>query len=192
MPYAVKVCLVQVDNVRLILTKHQNTSARDTVLTCASAICHDARAVLTVSTQVEEVRLALTKHQNILQSDSNWGLANQAMASIYTRNIQRLTQTFVTLSLKDIADQVSLPDAQAAKTKVHLWMCSSVLRCFCSALVLLLFCRLKRVAAMRNEIADFFPMMTGGRAYDIVSRQISRRQPSFSIADTGDVHVGRD
>mmetsp|Transcript_2598 Transcript_2598/g.6352 ORF Transcript_2598/g.6352 Transcript_2598/m.6352 type:complete len:445 (+) Transcript_2598:209-1543(+) len=70
------------------------------------------------SLKMEDVRAALEKHKTALQADNNWGLANQALASIYTRNIQRLTHTFVTLSLKDIAVEVDLPDANAAKTKI--------------------------------------------------------------------------
>ena len=68
--------------------------------------------------EVTEVEAAIEKHKNVLQRDSNYGLAKQAMASVYSRNIQRLTQTFVTLSLEDIGQQVKLGDAAVAKGRV--------------------------------------------------------------------------
>lgn len=42
----------------------------------------------------------------------------QTAQSVYGRNIQRLTQTFVTLSLSDIASEVGLPDADSARRKI--------------------------------------------------------------------------
>lgn len=68
--------------------------------------------------EVTEVEAAVEKHKAVLQRDNNYGLAKQAMASVYSRNIQRLTQTFVTLSLEDIAQQVKLGDAAVAKKRV--------------------------------------------------------------------------
>ena len=47
--------------------------------------------------------------------DSNLGLVKQVVSSLYKRNIQRLTQTFVTLSLQDIADTVQLESSKEAE-----------------------------------------------------------------------------
>lgn len=68
--------------------------------------------------EVTEVEAAVERHKAVLQRDNNYGLAKQAMASVYSRNIQRLTQTFVTLSLEDIGQQVKLGDAAVAKKRV--------------------------------------------------------------------------
>ena len=46
-----------------------------------------------------------------------WG-AEQARDAVCSRNIQGLTQTYVTLSLVDIASQVHLEDAATAKMQV--------------------------------------------------------------------------
>lgn len=37
------------------------------------------------------------------------GLTKQVLASLYKKNIQRLTKTFLTLSLSDVASRVQLP-----------------------------------------------------------------------------------
>ena len=68
--------------------------------------------------EVTEVQDAVEKHKAILQRDSNYGLAKQVVAAVYSRNIQRLTQTFITLSLGDIGQQVKLGDAAQAKKRV--------------------------------------------------------------------------
>lgn len=46
------------------------------------------------------------------------GLVKQAVASMYKRNIQRLTQTYLTLSLQDIATTVHLNSAKEAEMHV--------------------------------------------------------------------------
>ncbi|CAG8456968.1 11697_t:CDS:2 [Acaulospora colombiana] len=51
---------------------------------------------------------------NFLQ-DKNLGLAKQTLDAIYRRNIQQLTQTYLTLSLADIAEAVGLEGPDAAK-----------------------------------------------------------------------------
>lgn len=58
--------------------------------------------------------------------DTNMGLVRQVVASLVKRNIQRLTQTYMTLSLTDIASSVGLASAQEAE--LH------VLRCGCCCL----------------------------------------------------------
>mmetsp|Transcript_9243 Transcript_9243/g.22923 ORF Transcript_9243/g.22923 Transcript_9243/m.22923 type:complete len:237 (+) Transcript_9243:96-806(+) len=78
---------------------------------------HDVAAAF-AHHKVDDVKVSLAKHQALLQTEGNWGLAQQAMSSTYARNIQSLTQTFVTLSLDDIAREVGLPDASSAKSKI--------------------------------------------------------------------------
>lgn len=50
--------------------------------------------------------------------DNNLGLAKQVIASLYKRNIQRLTQTYLTLSLQDIADTVQLDGQKEAELHI--------------------------------------------------------------------------
>ncbi|KAG6767109.1 hypothetical protein POTOM_028288 [Populus tomentosa] len=50
--------------------------------------------------------------------DNNLGLVKQVISSMYKRNIQRLTQTYLTLSLQDIAKIVQLSSPKEAKMHV--------------------------------------------------------------------------
>ncbi|XP_072990884.1 COP9 signalosome complex subunit 3 [Typha latifolia] len=52
------------------------------------------------------------------QSDNNLGLVKQVLSSLYKRNIQRLTQTYLTLSLQDIANAVQLRTPKEAEMHV--------------------------------------------------------------------------
>ncbi|KAH9290651.1 hypothetical protein KI387_034768, partial [Taxus chinensis] len=50
--------------------------------------------------------------------DSNLGLVKQVLSSLYKWNIQRLTQTYLTLSLQDIANTAQLETAKQAELHV--------------------------------------------------------------------------
>lgn len=50
--------------------------------------------------------------------DNNMGLINQALSSLYKHNILRLTQTYLTLSLQDIANSVHLGSPKEAEMHV--------------------------------------------------------------------------
>ncbi|PKU85160.1 COP9 signalosome complex subunit 3 [Dendrobium catenatum] len=52
------------------------------------------------------------------QTDNNLGLVKQVLSSLYKRNIQRLTQTYLTLSLQDIANAVHLNTSKEAEMQV--------------------------------------------------------------------------
>ena len=54
----------------------------------------------------------------VLFQDNNLGLVKQAVSSLYKRNIQRLTQTYLTLSLQDIANTVKLNSPKEAEMHV--------------------------------------------------------------------------
>jgi COP9 signalosome complex subunit 3 len=54
----------------------------------------------------------------LLLQDGNLGLAKLVVASLTTRNIQRLTTTYLTLSLADIASRVGLPSPEAAEMHI--------------------------------------------------------------------------
>ncbi|XP_063235012.1 COP9 signalosome complex subunit 3 isoform X1 [Bacillus rossius redtenbacheri] len=59
-------------------------------------------------TNLPELRAVVNKYQETFSRDSNAGLCKQVVASLYKKNIQRLTKTFLTLSLSDVASRVQL------------------------------------------------------------------------------------
>ncbi|ALC43544.1 CSN3 [Drosophila busckii] len=63
----------------------------------------------------EELRIIILKYSDAFTRDNNIGLAKQVATSLYKRNIQRLTKTFLTLSLSDVASRVQLPSALEAE-----------------------------------------------------------------------------
>lgn len=56
----------------------------------------------------DEVRNIINKFRDIFVRDVNMGLVKLVAASLYKKNIQRLTKTFLTLSLADVASRVQL------------------------------------------------------------------------------------
>ncbi|KAF9412892.1 hypothetical protein HW555_008738 [Spodoptera exigua] len=50
--------------------------------------------------------------------DKNMGLVNQVLSSMYKKNIQRLTKTFLTLSLSDVAARVQLTGPSQAESYI--------------------------------------------------------------------------
>ncbi|XP_060534837.1 COP9 signalosome complex subunit 3 [Cylas formicarius] len=56
-----------------------------------------------------ELNSVLSKHSEVFTRDHNMGLIKQVSAVLYKKNIQRLTKTFLTLSLSDVASRVGLP-----------------------------------------------------------------------------------
>ncbi|KAG6756241.1 hypothetical protein POTOM_039666 [Populus tomentosa] len=58
------------------------------------------------------------KALELLHNDNNLGLVKQVISSMYKRNIQRLTQTYWTLSLQDIAKIVQLSSLKEAEMHV--------------------------------------------------------------------------
>lgn len=63
----------------------------------------------------EELRIIILKYSEAFTRDNNMGLAKQVATSLYKRNIQRLTKTFLTLSLTDVASRVQLSSAAEAE-----------------------------------------------------------------------------
>ncbi|XP_046404597.1 COP9 signalosome complex subunit 3 [Ischnura elegans] len=62
-----------------------------------------------------EVRAVLAKSHDIFARDGNIGLTKQVLSSLYKKNIQRLTKTFLTLSLSDVASRVHLSSPSEAE-----------------------------------------------------------------------------
>ncbi|OWK14293.1 COPS3 [Cervus elaphus hippelaphus] len=65
-----------------------------------------------------ELRSLVTKHSETFTRDNNMGLVKQCLSSLYKKNIQRLTKTFLTLSLQDMASRVQLSGPQEAEKYV--------------------------------------------------------------------------
>jgi COP9 signalosome complex subunit 3 len=57
----------------------------------------------------EDVQEVIEKCQEVFVRDNNIGLVKQVLSFLYKKNIQRLTNTFLTLSLSDVAARVKLP-----------------------------------------------------------------------------------
>ncbi|CAH1794239.1 unnamed protein product [Owenia fusiformis] len=65
-----------------------------------------------------KLRAEATKHTELFTRDSNMGLVKQCITSLYKKNIQRLTKTFLTLSLADMANRVELSGPKEAEKYV--------------------------------------------------------------------------
>ncbi|XP_041973548.1 COP9 signalosome complex subunit 3 [Aricia agestis] len=61
---------------------------------------------------------AAIKHRETFVRDKNMGLVNQVLSSMYKKNIQRLTKTFLTLSLSDVASRVQLSGPAQAESYI--------------------------------------------------------------------------
>ncbi|KAG6602681.1 COP9 signalosome complex subunit 3, partial [Cucurbita argyrosperma subsp. sororia] len=67
---------------------------------------------------VDELDTVFQTNREKFENDNNLGLVKQAVSSLYKRNIQRLTQTYLTLSLQDIANSVKLNSPKEAEMHV--------------------------------------------------------------------------
>mmetsp|Transcript_735 Transcript_735/g.2668 ORF Transcript_735/g.2668 Transcript_735/m.2668 type:complete len:423 (-) Transcript_735:1261-2529(-) len=67
---------------------------------------------------VDKLQACMEKHAAVYGADAHLGLVKQVLRSLYTRNIQRLTQTYLTLSLRDIAESVQLASPREAETHI--------------------------------------------------------------------------
>ncbi|KDP46321.1 hypothetical protein JCGZ_10161 [Jatropha curcas] len=68
--------------------------------------------------KIEELESNVQANREKFESDNNFGLVKQVLSSMYKRNIQRLTQTYLTLSLQDIANTVQLNSPKEAEMHV--------------------------------------------------------------------------
>ncbi|KAJ4908393.1 COP9 signalosome complex subunit 3 [Raphanus sativus] len=68
--------------------------------------------------KISELEAVVVANSSDFEKDKNLGLVKQAVSSLYKRNILRLTQKYLTLSLQDIANMVQLPNAKEAEMHV--------------------------------------------------------------------------
>jgi len=67
---------------------------------------------------VEDLNKVAANNDEVYRKDGNRGLVKQAVQALFRQNIQRLTKTYITLSLKDITDQVKLPNVEETERRV--------------------------------------------------------------------------
>lgn len=72
---------------------------------------------------VEEVTAVITKYEEVFERDSNMGIVQQVLSFLYKKNIQRLTNTFLTLSLSDVASRVNLSGPAEAEEYILKMVC---------------------------------------------------------------------
>ncbi|XP_036346309.1 COP9 signalosome complex subunit 3-like [Rhagoletis pomonella] len=75
---------------------------------------HDLATAYSTSSS-DELRIVMNKSSDTFTRDKNMGLVKQVVTSLYKKNIQRLTKTFLTLSLSDVASRAQLADAAEAE-----------------------------------------------------------------------------
>ncbi|KAL3526160.1 hypothetical protein ACH5RR_014532 [Cinchona calisaya] len=68
--------------------------------------------------KISELESCVQTNKEKFETDYNLGLVKQVVSSMYKRNIQRLTQTYLTLSLQDIANTVQLKSSKEAEMHV--------------------------------------------------------------------------
>lgn len=71
-----------------------------------------------VTGKFSELETSIQTNIEKFQADNNLGLVKQVLSSLYKRNIQRLTQTYLTLSLQDIAGAAQLKTPKEAEMHV--------------------------------------------------------------------------
>jgi COP9 signalosome complex subunit 3 len=64
---------------------------------------------------MDKLKKVAAENEELFKKDNNFGLIKQCISALFRRNIQRLTATYMTLSLADIAKNVGLPTAKHAE-----------------------------------------------------------------------------
>jgi len=102
----------QVDSVPRYTT---NTLLRHIKQLCAP---YDELATAYSTHSTDDVHKCAETNHEVFNKDSNFGFVKQVASSLYRRNIQRLTKTYITLSVEDIAKTVKLHSRDAAEQEV--------------------------------------------------------------------------
>jgi COP9 signalosome complex subunit 3 len=78
---------------------------------------HELAAAYNVCNSTE-LNALVTRHAEVFARDRNQGLVRQCVVAMYKKNIKRLTKTFMTLSLTDMANRVQLSGPREAEKYV--------------------------------------------------------------------------
>lgn len=76
---------------------------------------YDELATAYSTHSTDDVHKCAEANLEVFRKDGNFGLVKQVIKSLYRRNVQRLTKTYLTLSLDDIAKQVKLSSTADAE-----------------------------------------------------------------------------
>ncbi|KAF6202310.1 hypothetical protein GE061_004708 [Apolygus lucorum] len=79
------------------------------------SLAYHELASVYATNNTEDLRAAVNKYQETFVRDGTMGLTKQVVASLDKKNIQRLTKTFLTLSLTDVASRVQLSSPAQAE-----------------------------------------------------------------------------
>lgn len=88
---------------------------------CIKPLCAPYNDLLTAYASHSPPKLgqAIETHRQVYVQDKNMGLVKQVVASLNKRNIQRLTKTFITLSLTDVATRAHLSGVLEAEAHLR-------------------------------------------------------------------------
>jgi COP9 signalosome complex subunit 3 len=88
------------------------------VLNQIKPLCSVYHELATAFTNFDSDKLSILcqKYHNSLEADGNIGLVKLLQQAFYKNNIKKLTKTYITLSLSDMALKVKLPSANEAET----------------------------------------------------------------------------
>ncbi|GLC41581.1 hypothetical protein PLESTB_000699900 [Pleodorina starrii] len=111
----VLVCLIHAGGL-LHLPKYTSSCVRHVI--DSEARPYNELASAYASRNADRLRRVADQHTATFAADNNLGLVRQVVASLAVRSIQRLTQTFLTLSLTDIAAHAGLPGAEEAEARI--------------------------------------------------------------------------
>ncbi len=70
------------------------------------------------SSEHSELHNVIEKHSNVFTEDDNVGLVHQVLVAKQKASIKRLTKTFLTLSLEDVAAKVGLQSPKEAEKQL--------------------------------------------------------------------------
>jgi COP9 signalosome complex subunit 3 len=85
----------------------------------AERLCHPYKDFAQACKQgVDQVNRVVADNHKVFVADKNFGLVKQTVQALVRRKIQRLTSTYVTLSLSDIAVQANLGSPAEAEAHV--------------------------------------------------------------------------
>nr|XP_027202690.1 COP9 signalosome complex subunit 3-like [Dermatophagoides pteronyssinus] len=110
------ISLLQNGRVLPLMAKQVNTYLNRSV----KPFCGPYNMLITAYTNgsIETLNDIFDTYRNDYQDDQNIGLVKQVIGSLVKVKMQKLTKTFMTLSLKDMAQRVHLPNVEEAEKKI--------------------------------------------------------------------------
>ena len=87
------------------------------VITQIKPLCaaYHELANLFINFDLERLNIMIQTFHNLYQQDHNMGLVKQLKQSLFKKNIQKLTKTYITLSLNDMSVKVKLSNSKDAE-----------------------------------------------------------------------------